>query len=490
MRKLITGVTLSVAVCTNVLAAEISQLDSSIDFRAVYWHGNQVWASGTAGSIYMSADNGKKWQPITAPQNSDQLEFRDLQPLGDGKVLLMSSGEGDDSRIYQTSNYGADWRQVSSSDSSKQFYDCLQMIDKQTGYLYGDSDDKGLFVLQTDDGGNSWQRVELPIPAQDGEGGFASSGTCVNRGNSNIQVVIGTGNVDKPRLLLRDQSGWLSIETPFTGGAASGVFSVQLSGDEIYAFGGSLNALDKPAVGWKYNLLDQHWQVLPPIPLKGAVYGSAIFRNGDSETVWVANPNGVAVLGANGDYSKWEKRSKLNMWSIACRDNVGCISVGQQGTMQRFVPKTNVPAPATPPTPAPAPASQATPAPVEDATAEPASADEPHLIDRTAPATESTPAPADEPKPVATEQPQPPVESTPATADEPKPAPAEQPQPAVESTPAPADEPKPAPAEQAQPAAESTPAPADESKPAPTEQPQPAAESTPAPADEPKPTPH
>lgn len=427
MRKLLTGIALGAALCSHAQAGDITQLDSSIDFRAVYWHGNQVWVSGTAGSIYMSADNGKNWQPITAPQNSDQLEFRDIQPLGDGNVLLMSSGEGDASRIYATSNNGADWRQVNKSEGAKQFYDCFQMIDKQTGYLYGDSDEQGLFVLQTDDGGNSWQRVELPIPAQAGEGGFASSGTCVNRGNSNIQVLIGTGNADKPRLLLRDESGWLSIDTPFTGGAASGVFSVQLSGDEIYAFGGSLNDREKPAEAWKYNLQNQQWQALPPISLKGAVYGSAVFRNGDSKTIWIANPNGVSVLGAEGDYSKWQKRSKLNIWSIACRDNVGCIGVGQQGTLQRFGPKAVAPAEPTT-TPAPNEGSDSGVIPAEDSSPEVTT---PSEAPASKPAEEQdtgvTPAENTAPDVPPTEQPAPAVKPTEQSAPAAKPV--EQPMP-------------------------------------------------------------
>ena len=278
MRKLIEGVALSLALSGTALAGEITQLDSSIDLPAVYWHGNQVWASGTAGSVYMSADNGLHWQAITAPQNSEQLEFRDIQPLGDGKVLLMSAGEGENSRIYATNNNGVAWQQVSTGATQQQFYDCLQMIDNQEGYLYGDADDQGLFVLQTQDGGSSWQRVELPIPAQAGEGGFASSGTCVNRGNSNIKVVIGTGNADKPRLLLRDSSGWMAIDTPFAGGASAGIFSVQLSGDYLYAVGGSLKTLDKPASAWRYSLLDKQWSALPAVPLKGALFPKSIQR--------------------------------------------------------------------------------------------------------------------------------------------------------------------------------------------------------------------
>lgn len=367
MRKLIEGVALSLILSSSALAGEITQLDSSIDFRAVYWHGNQVWASGTAGSVYMSADNGQHWQAITAPQNSEQLEFRDIQPLGDGKVLLMSAGEGESSRIYATQNNGVAWQQVSTG-TNQQFYDCLQMIDNQEGYLYGDADDQGLFVLQTEDSGSHWQRVALPMPAQAAEGGFASSGTCVNRGNSNIKVVIGTGNAAKPRLLLRDSSGWMAIDTPFVGGPSAGIFSVQLSGDYLYAFGGSLKTLDKPASAWRYSLIDKHWSPLPAVPLKGAVYGSAVYQSADSAQLWITNPNGVASLDlaafnsaaanvatpaaetktaetkatSNSSVAgiQWQKRSKLNMWSISCREKLGCISVGQQGTIQRFPVKT------------------------------------------------------------------------------------------------------------------------------------------------------
>ncbi|QSX32252.1 hypothetical protein JYB87_10730 [Shewanella avicenniae] len=366
MAKLLQGLACTLMLMGTAHANETTQLDGSIDFRAVYWHGNQVWASGTAGSIFMSVDNGKHWQPVTAPQNTEQFEFRDIQPLGDGKVLLMSAGSGEASRLYMTENEGIDWRQVSSGQNPKQFYDCLQMIDNDAGWLYGDSDDAGLFILQTQDGGANWQREQLPISVQANEGGFASSGTCVNRGDSNIKVVIGTGNAATPRLLLRDAGGWMSIDSPFPGGEASGIFSVQLNGDDIYAFGGSLNPSNQTAIVYRFNLIDKQWQPLPPVPLKGAIYGSAILRANGREQIWIANPNGVASLDITPvtnssstdssltdslltktavtdtqetDTTAWQRRGKLNMWSIACRDEVGCISVGQQGTVQRFMQK-------------------------------------------------------------------------------------------------------------------------------------------------------
>jgi hypothetical protein len=68
-----------------------------------------VWASGSNGVILQSLDLGKKWKRISVP-GGETLDFRSIQAFDDQKAYIMSSGEGDKSRIYKTTDGGATWK--------------------------------------------------------------------------------------------------------------------------------------------------------------------------------------------------------------------------------------------------------------------------------------------------------------------------------------------------------------------------------------------
>ena len=307
------------------------QLDKGVSFQAVTWQNDTVVASGSGGGIYLSDDNGLQWRKINGPARSDFLQFRDNQYLENGQLIVMSAGEGNKSGIYISGDKGERWQQVSQGEASSTFYDCFTMTDESNGWLYGDSDEKGLFVLSTKDGGKHWQRQSLDIKVQTSEGGFASSGTCLSRYNDS-GIIIGTGNGETSRLLIEENGEWRSLETPIPGGEAGGVFSVQVEGKAIFVAGGSLKAAGKQAEAWLYHLGSGKWVALPPLPLRGAVYGSALLPTSEGIEYWVSNPDGVAVLKPNA--SEWQVISKSNIWSIACQQSKSCIGAGKEGLIE------------------------------------------------------------------------------------------------------------------------------------------------------------
>ena len=311
----------------------VHQLDENVSFQAVTWQDNYAVASGTSGGIYLSGDDGASWQQIPAPTGSESRQFRDNQRLGNGRLMVMSAGEGPDSGMFISDDNGKYWQQVSQGQQQSTFYDCFYMTSLTMGWLYGDSDEQGLFVLATTDGGLNWQRQSLPIKAQSSEGGFASSGTCLNDAPGR-GIVIGTGNGDTPRLLLLEGNQWQSIESPIAGGEAAGIFSVQATENTVYVSGGSLKLAGEPASTWQYFIDSKTWQALPELPLKGAVYGSALLSTTEGVEYWVSNPQGVAVFkpGAN----KWQIVSQSNIWSLACNADKGCIGVGKNGVVELY----------------------------------------------------------------------------------------------------------------------------------------------------------
>jgi hypothetical protein len=317
-------------VCFSPLA---KVLDADISFQAVHRIGPNIWASGTNGSIYNSQDNGRIWRKIAGPENTQDLQFRDIQPLEDGSVVLMSAGEGSLSRIYRSDTAVKNWQLQIQGSAPETFYDCMHFSDSQHGWLYGDSDKEGLFILATDDGGDNWQRQKLSIKAQEGEGGFASSGTCLNKGQDTL-IYIGTGNALSPRILIHSNQTWQSLDVPWSGGEAAGVFSVQQYGMWLYAFGGSLKEEDKPAKIQRYNLKTKQWSDLPEVPFKGAIYGSSLINVGKKTHVLIANPQGVSVWYEG--QSAWTTLSTHNIWSLSCEYDMGCIGVGKDGVVESF----------------------------------------------------------------------------------------------------------------------------------------------------------
>ena len=326
------SIALGVLLSFSGLAGSVQVLDPKVSFQAVHRIGAHVVASGTNGGIWQSTDSGQQWSKVAGPENSTDLQFRDIQLLSNGSLMIMSAGEGDASRIYRIDD-NKNWQLQIAGTAAATFYDCMHFIDEKQGWLYGDSDEQGLFILSTDDGGRVWDRQKLTLDAQSGEGGFASSGTCLNKGQNNT-IYIGTGNGPSPRVLIKNDANWQSLDTLFDGGEAAGVFSVQQSGQWLYVFGGSLKTPQTPAKAQRYNLTTKQWSALPEVPLQGAVYGSALIHKDNQTKVLMANPQGVVVWQEGA--KNWSRLSENNIWSLACDDSLGCVGVGKDGVIESF----------------------------------------------------------------------------------------------------------------------------------------------------------
>jgi photosystem II stability/assembly factor-like uncharacterized protein len=142
------------------------------------------WASGTHGTYLRTSDGGQTW---TSGQVSDatNLDFRAVVGFSADDAFLMSSGSGDQSRIYHTSDGGQHWKLQFTNSNPKGFFDSMAFWDPKHGIVVGDPipDDKGKLhfeLLETEDG-ESWQPIppsQLP-EANEGEGSFAASNSCI-----------------------------------------------------------------------------------------------------------------------------------------------------------------------------------------------------------------------------------------------------------------------------------------------------------------------
>src|SRR5690242_19761850 len=69
---------------------------------------NVVWASGTGGTFLRTTDGGVTWQPGTVA-GAEKLDFRDVHAVDANTAYLLSIGNGNNSRIYKTTDAGKNW---------------------------------------------------------------------------------------------------------------------------------------------------------------------------------------------------------------------------------------------------------------------------------------------------------------------------------------------------------------------------------------------
>jgi len=67
-----------------------------------------IWASGSHDLILRSLDDGATWTRLSIPGQPD-LDFRGIVAFDDKIAYLMSSGEGNKSKIHKTIDGGINW---------------------------------------------------------------------------------------------------------------------------------------------------------------------------------------------------------------------------------------------------------------------------------------------------------------------------------------------------------------------------------------------
>jgi photosystem II stability/assembly factor-like uncharacterized protein len=199
----------------TALAQKIELSHTTESLRGVSAVSRQIaWASGTHGTYLRTIDAGHTWTSAQVP-DATTLDFRAVVAFSADEAFLMSSGPGDQSRIYHTTDAGQHWTLQFTNTNPKGFFDSMAFWDAKHGIVLGDPipDDSGKLkfeVLLTSDG-NTWQQIpsaQLP-EALEGEGAFAASNSCIA--------------LLYPRSLGADPSPWMNIWFA-TGGKAARVF--------------------------------------------------------------------------------------------------------------------------------------------------------------------------------------------------------------------------------------------------------------------------
>jgi photosystem II stability/assembly factor-like uncharacterized protein len=188
-----------------------------------------VWASGSGSVILRSATAGDGWTRLAPPKTDNPLDFRDVDAVSESTAYVLSIGAGALSRIYKTTDAGANWTLQFTNDNPKAFYDAMAFWDADRGVAFSDSVNGEFVLIATTDGGKTWERIPADRfpPALANEGAFAASGTNVAVWGTD-HVWVGTGAAASARVLRSTDRGatWQVAATPLAAGPSAGIYSI------------------------------------------------------------------------------------------------------------------------------------------------------------------------------------------------------------------------------------------------------------------------
>jgi photosystem II stability/assembly factor-like uncharacterized protein len=205
--------------------------------------GTSVWTTGSKGTILRSTDAGQSWSPLTIA-GTGTLDFRGVQTFDGTSVYVMSSGEGEKSRIYKSADGGNTWN-IQFTDERKSFFlDALVCSDEKHCFALSDPVDGKFLLIATTDG-KTWKelpREHMP-PALPQEGAFAASNSCLLLyGKSDLYFATG-GPAARVFHSADLGQNWTVSETPvLSGKAPQGIFSLVRAGETVVVVGGDYSA--------------------------------------------------------------------------------------------------------------------------------------------------------------------------------------------------------------------------------------------------------
>lgn len=290
-----------------------------------------VWASGTYSTLLKSTNAGEDWKVFTYPE-IDSLQFRDVHPISDKEAIVLSAGEGKLSQIFYFHEESG-WRKIFQMENEQGFIDAVQFWENGQGLVYGDAIDSLAYILKTTDFGRSWTRIPTAPMANEGEGGFASSGSNILMGEEG-KAWIATGANGSARVFYTEDYGrsWEVKNTPMMTGEFAGLTAIKKSNEKLWITGGDLVITDQQLENVYFSDNNgENWSSLPDHQTPGSFYGMAVTDYLENEFVLVCGPKGAEIW--LGDQEKWQSLKDEDIWSVTFIDSRTALMGGRNGKM-------------------------------------------------------------------------------------------------------------------------------------------------------------
>jgi photosystem II stability/assembly factor-like uncharacterized protein len=214
--------------CAQTGPWQMEQSGTTASLRGVHAvGGGVVWASGTGGTVLRSEDSGFEWQSCAMPPGAEKLDFRGIWAWDANTAIVMSSGPGDLSRLYKTTDGCAHWTLLYTNPDKDGFWDTVAFSEDKQGYLLGDplrapGDKKlGFQIFEGLDQGSRWFRqmndfhdFGSELEVHQGAGAFAAS-------NSSLFILgkrlwFGTGGTPGAFVFIGDYYNYMAPHTVCT----------------------------------------------------------------------------------------------------------------------------------------------------------------------------------------------------------------------------------------------------------------------------------
>jgi photosystem II stability/assembly factor-like uncharacterized protein len=292
-----------------------------------------IWASGSHDVILRSLDDGATWSHLSIPGQPD-LDFRGIVAFDDKTAYLMSSGNGDKSKIHKTIDGGIHWELQYTDVNNAFFLDSIACSSPTNCFALGDPINGRFLLLQTTDG-HRWNPLppqNLP-PALPREGAFAASNSSLLMvSDSELFVVTGAFAA---RVLHTTNAGkdWSVSAVPIAAdNASSGIFSIARSSvGSLAAVGGDY---ENPTVASRIAAFSEDqaktWQSPAQQP---AGYRSGVVSE-DGPTLLAVGPSGSDISIDAGLH--WKPFSPLPLNALFALDPQHVYAAGPRGTVAQF----------------------------------------------------------------------------------------------------------------------------------------------------------
>jgi photosystem II stability/assembly factor-like uncharacterized protein len=243
-----------------------------------------AWVSGSKGTVAVTRNGGKNWD-WQQVKGFEKADFRDIEAFSDKEAVIMSSGTP--ALILKTTDGGASWQEKYRNTDTVYFFDAMAFADHQHGYILGDPVNGKFLVMETKDGGETWNMFANRPDAFAGEAAFAASGTCLRVSDGSISIV--TGGATSRMLIMRpDANKWLYFDLQVKHGKPSqGAFSISSTALYTVVVGGDYQKdrlIDSVVLYWNFDANDTyratHFATVPP-----AGYQSCVEHIGGNEKV-------------------------------------------------------------------------------------------------------------------------------------------------------------------------------------------------------------
>ena len=333
--------------------------------------GGVAWASGTDGTVLRTEDSGYMWQRCAMPPGAEKLDFRGIWAWDANTAIVMSSGPGDLSRIYKTTDGCSHWTLLFTNPDKDGFWDAMVFWDREHGEVVGDPVERPHFeglkitngddALQPDHGEGNYPKKQTKmetrfavfVTSNEGQtwiqdygeffkaaskraGAFAASNSSLVRrpdfgwfGIGGLDGSFVYRGVDATDIVSHDGLSWQKVAIPIaTGTESAGVFSLAFRNSyHGIAAGGDYKKQDEPAgtAAWTADG-GEHWMAAEKPPHG---YRSAVAWDADAKA-WIA-------AGTNGSDISYDDGKT---WSPLDNGNWNALSlpwvVGPQGRIAKL----------------------------------------------------------------------------------------------------------------------------------------------------------